>query len=99
MKVHQQINTGTFDDDMPPDTGTFNDDKMGHRNLFPDKEEDNDTPADNDATLTGTFDNVNDSQPKAVWVKNQIMARTVHTGCMDIPSYHILEFLVSLLVF
>ena len=72
---------------------------MGRYNLFPDQEEDNDTPADNDATLTGAFDNVNDSQTKAVWVKNQIMARTVHTGCMDIPSYHILEFLVSLLVF
>ena len=65
MKVHQQINTGTFDDDMPPDTGTFNDDKMGHRNLFPDKEE------DNDATLTGAFGNVNNRQTKAVWVKTR----------------------------
>ena len=60
---------------------------MGRYNLFPDQEEDNDTPADNDATLTGAFDNVNDSQTNAVWVKNQIMTRTVHTGCMDSPAY------------
>ena len=81
-------NTGTFDDNMPPDTGTFNDDKMGRYNLFPDQEEDNDTPADNDATLTGAFDNVNDStQTKAIWLKNQIMTRTMHTGYMNIPPY------------
>ena len=55
-----------FDNDATTNTGTFDDANIGHHNLFPHKEEDNYAPADNDTVLTGMFDDVNNSRPKAM---------------------------------
>ena len=68
MMIHQPIRRVrlTMMHLPPTNTGTFDDANIGHHNLFPRNKEDNDAPADNDTVLTGMFDDVNNSRPKAM---------------------------------